>query len=285
VSPATLGSRELILVSTTRFVRVADAVCPHRGAHLGVGGRCEGDTIVCPFHGHRITIGDGADATFRVREYEAVTLGGLVCVRLSSAHDNGFAAMLTELDRDHFFLSGFSMPIRAPAELVIENAFDVAHFGPVHGIRTEPRFRIRPSQTGELAVEGTFWVPPSPWQRRRPGEGARPVPFVARAYSPGLVLSELGGEHPYKVITAATPVANGTCIVRLTVAIPADADGAPPDSALCQYLLEQSRAGIEKDRLVWEHLAPFRRERHTPGDGAVEAFQAFCARFDARASQ
>src|SRR6476620_3932677 len=30
-----------------------DAFCPHLGAHLGHGGRVEGDEIVCPFHAWR----------------------------------------------------------------------------------------------------------------------------------------------------------------------------------------------------------------------------------------
>lgn len=38
--------------------RVFDAYCPHLGAHLGVGGRVNGDGIVCPFHGWRFD-GDG----------------------------------------------------------------------------------------------------------------------------------------------------------------------------------------------------------------------------------
>jgi phenylpropionate dioxygenase-like ring-hydroxylating dioxygenase large terminal subunit len=34
-------------------VYVTDAYCPHLGAHLGYGGRIEGETIRCPFHGWR----------------------------------------------------------------------------------------------------------------------------------------------------------------------------------------------------------------------------------------
>ena len=30
---------------------VADAYCPHLGAHLGVGGKVAGECITCPFHG------------------------------------------------------------------------------------------------------------------------------------------------------------------------------------------------------------------------------------------
>jgi len=32
-------------------VYVADAYCPHLGAHLGVGGEVAGECIKCPFHG------------------------------------------------------------------------------------------------------------------------------------------------------------------------------------------------------------------------------------------
>ena len=31
-------------------VSVLDAFCPHMGAHLGHGGKVEGDGVVCPFH-------------------------------------------------------------------------------------------------------------------------------------------------------------------------------------------------------------------------------------------
>lgn len=40
-------------------VHVADAYCPHNGAHLGVGGTVRGDCIQCPFHHWRYRGGDG----------------------------------------------------------------------------------------------------------------------------------------------------------------------------------------------------------------------------------
>jgi len=34
-------------------VHLFDAYCPHLGAHLGYGGKVDGDDIVCPFHAWR----------------------------------------------------------------------------------------------------------------------------------------------------------------------------------------------------------------------------------------
>src|SRR5690606_37806716 len=37
--------------SASGRVAVFDAYCEHLGAHLGYGGRVEGENLVCPFHG------------------------------------------------------------------------------------------------------------------------------------------------------------------------------------------------------------------------------------------
>ena len=44
--------RELVLFRTeSGEPRVLDAFCPHLGAHLGHGGKVQGESIRCPFHG------------------------------------------------------------------------------------------------------------------------------------------------------------------------------------------------------------------------------------------
>jgi phenylpropionate dioxygenase-like ring-hydroxylating dioxygenase large terminal subunit len=40
------------------IAHVHDAFCPHLGAHLGVGGRVEGNALRCPFHAW-LWAGDG----------------------------------------------------------------------------------------------------------------------------------------------------------------------------------------------------------------------------------
>src|SRR5262245_8998706 len=51
--------RELLLFRTVSgALTVADPHCPHLGAHMGYGGRVEGEALRCPFHGLRFA-GDG----------------------------------------------------------------------------------------------------------------------------------------------------------------------------------------------------------------------------------
>jgi phenylpropionate dioxygenase-like ring-hydroxylating dioxygenase large terminal subunit len=54
VKPLHYFGKDLVLFRTQAgTAQVFEAHCPHLGAHLGYGGRVEGNTLVCPFHGWR----------------------------------------------------------------------------------------------------------------------------------------------------------------------------------------------------------------------------------------
>jgi nitrite reductase/ring-hydroxylating ferredoxin subunit len=50
VSTHQLFGRSLVLWQSDGERHLVDSVCPHLGAHLGVGGRVEDGCLVCPFH-------------------------------------------------------------------------------------------------------------------------------------------------------------------------------------------------------------------------------------------
>lgn len=55
VLPRRVCGRDLVVYrGASGRVHVLDAFCPHVGAHLGHGGRVQGERIVCPFHGWEI---------------------------------------------------------------------------------------------------------------------------------------------------------------------------------------------------------------------------------------
>jgi 3-ketosteroid 9alpha-monooxygenase subunit A len=278
ITPVAAGGRRLVVVRGDDALRVFDGSCPHRGAHLGYGGRVDAGAIVCPFHGKRIRLGAGDGGSLCVREHRSIGFGGMLFALLDDTREHGLEELLERIGADHVFVPGFEVMVRAPAQLVIENAFDEAHFRPVHHVVNDPRFEVLPSEHGEHKIAGTFTVPPSPWQRSG-AAGSVEAPFVARAFSPSLVISHLGGEHPYWIITCATPADDRSSTVRLSLAVPREGDGSAPEAELCRYLLMQSRAGILKDAEIWEHLDVDAPQRLDERDATVAGFRDFCAGF------
>lgn len=282
LTPALIGDTRLVLVRDERGVRAFGADCPHRGAHLAYGGRLEGEGIICPFHGYRIGLGQAGSEGFCVAAHPTLLVGGVVFVRLGAQDDRGFSDAVQALDASHLIVPGFEMPVRVAAELVIENAFDQRHFSSVHHISTYP-FHVETEPAGNLLLRSTFRFPSTGWLKDRQGSAFLEVPFTARTFSPGIIISHLGGDTPYTVMTTATPQPDGSCMIRLAVALPRPQDGPPPNEQFARYLITQSRKGLTDDQVMWEHLSPSAPQRLTRHDHPVEAFQTFCRSFKAAA--
>ena len=276
-----IGDRPLMLVRNGDGIKAYDAVCPHRGANLSVGGILQDCLVACPFHGHKVGLGTASKRGFKVDSLSTIAVGGLVFVRPTKAHENGLAKLLEDLAQSHDIYPGFAINIEVEPNLVIENAFDPTHFRPVHGILNEPTFEIVASENGEFGVQGKFELPISSWQTGSLEQTTVEVPFQATAFSPWVVVSQLQGDHPYWVVTAATPTANGSSIVRLSIALPKDRSDKTSNSEGSGYLLEASRTGLEKDRLVWENLKTRAPHRFLPEDETVVEFQRFCEAYRA----
>jgi hypothetical protein len=274
VTRAAIGEQPLVLVRSGDSLRCFSATCPHRGADLGLGSCAGGEAIICPFHGFRIGLQGPGDHGFHATEFHSLVWGGMIFVRLTDEHENGLMAFLRARYPGQCFVPGFQMPAPIPAELVIENGFDAAHFRTVHGISNEPDFTI--TRMGHaLVAAGVFEISSTQAHSSSTGEAMLRIPYVARAFSPGLIISEMGGIKPYSVVTAATPDAQGGCTIRLTLILPDDDDHLVERS---KYLLEQSRLGLESDRRIWQSIparAPFRA---TERDRSVLAFREFCRR-------
>jgi 3-ketosteroid 9alpha-monooxygenase subunit A len=266
LTPATVGGRALVVLRDGDRIRVADATCPHRGAHLGWGGTVVDGGIRCPFHGRIVGIGEDGRSGHRVRQYATAQVGDLVFVLLDERRDTGLRELLDTLAATHVFVSGFVLPARVGADYVIENVFDAEHFETVHGISRQPRLQVRTGPGGGLLVEGALETPLAATR------------FCAHVISPGLVVTELGpAEQPNVVITGATP-APGGCVIRVAVAVPPDPSGGVPEAQVAQ-LLEDSQTAFRQDLLVWEHLVPGAPQNFDERDGTVVAYRRFCAAF------
>jgi 3-ketosteroid 9alpha-monooxygenase subunit A len=282
LTPVAVGRLPLVLVRGRDGFQAYDAVCPHRGAHLAYGGQLEGDAIRCPFHGHRIGLGEDCGGEFKVRGYRTLSVGGLVFVLFSERHENGFSRLMEQLNDTHFFVQGFTLKANTPAEMVVENGFDRGHFRHVHGLNTDPDLHLAPSDNGELIVEGTFQAGAfdSGWHNDAPDRTSTKIGFLARMFSPNLCVSRLGdGPAHHLVISGATPNGDGSCTIRVSVAAPAGADGRAPSEQAIRALLRDSKLAYEQDMVIWEHRAPDAPSRFHADDDLVIEFHRFCKTF------
>ncbi len=127
---------------------VLDAHCLHLGGHLGVGGKVKGDEIVCPWHNWHWN-GDGSHALIpysrqkckphlRIRSWPAREWYGMLLVW----HDlEGRAALwepppVPEAESGGFYPfhphSRALYRVRVHPQMIVENAADPFHVGPVH---------------------------------------------------------------------------------------------------------------------------------------------------------
>lgn len=278
LTPAVIGGRRLMLARMPDGVRAFSADCPHRGAHLAYGGRLADDAVICPFHGYKVCLGERGGEGFSVAAYPTLNVGGIIFVRLSASHDCGFEPYIQRLMSDHTLVPGFEMPVRVSSELVIENAFDQRHFHTVHHIGTR-QFKVDTEPAGNLLLRSSFNFPATGWLKDKSGSAFLEVPFTARTFSPGIIISQLGGDTPYTVMTTSTPQPDGSCMIRLSLALPHAHYGPTPNTQFASYLLAQSRKGLTDDQLMWENLSPTAPQRLTVHDHPCVAFQEFCRTF------
>lgn len=273
-----VGKRPILLVRTETGVEAYPGICPHRGASLGHGGRLVDGGVVCPFHGLRIGLGckGPTDAGF-VPALPVLDWQGLVLVGPArDHHDAGLSAFVASAEA-WTMVPGFSLVIEAPPRWVIENAFDALHFVPVHGVLSPPPMRGGQRDGGAYVVESRFALPPSPWQT---GRDKIEAPYSARAFSPTLVVAQLDGVRPYRVVTSALDQ-GGHSKVFLSIGLPSGHRTVQSD---IDYLLGQMRAGLEQDRPIWENLDSDHVASFQPGDEAVVGFRAFCGAFEEAAA-
>ena len=281
VVPVDIRGRRLVAVHGDSGWVVCDGTCPHRGAHLGYGGRVDGSVVVCPFHGHRVHVGDDRPALFSVTRYPTLHAAGGLFVLLDDACETGLSGRLLALSRTHYVKPAFQRTLSIPAEYVIENVVDADHFSAVHALTRRPRLSVFEDDAGVLRVEGCFdMVRPNRWQVGETADTTAQARFSAEVFSPTVVVSELGSaDAPNVVITAATPTADGGCVARVTVALPRRRESGAPTVGELSSLVSGSRTAFDQDAVIWDHLDTSVTPKYTEGDELVRAYRAYCQRF------
>lgn len=157
-----LGIDLIVWRSSGGEIRVFSAYCEHLGAHLGHGGRVEGDTVICPFHGWEwgsdgrntcIPYQDKPNRARKIPSFPAVERNESIYMW----HDVGGRDPLfdvpdifddlfdDEFTKDDYYSAWPKATIHEESlalhpQFVIENGVDYAHFQFVHRAASTPEF-------------------------------------------------------------------------------------------------------------------------------------------------
>ena len=139
-------------------VSVMDAYCEHLGAHLGYGGRVEGDSIRCPFHGWQWNT-EGRNVCIpyekrpnrgrRITVYPVVERNASIYIWYDAEGrepffdvPDVFASFNDSSTEDDYYPQQrlFEQRHEMHPQYVMENGVDVEHFRYVHGTPINPIF-------------------------------------------------------------------------------------------------------------------------------------------------
>jgi len=284
-----MGEDLVVYRTRSGVVRVVEPYCPHLGAHLGYGGRIEGEDIVCPFHhfafdasGKCVRTGYGTrPPVARLVQREVREVNGAIIVW----HHAGGAAPSWEIPAHS--TDGFPSPFRQCSTLVdhpqevVENAVDIGHIGPLHGYRNA---RVRRPFEGH----GPSFTVAAAGQRELPLAGPVEVVFDIVVHGLGHIwvnaaIPRLRAAAVFQAMP--TPLDPLHVEIRFSVAVRAGVDPAGSRARLLLSRLLTVGLGpvFRRDQMqdypVWEHKVYVEQPRLALGDGPIPAYRRWAQQF------
>lgn len=267
---------------------LADAYCPHLGAHLGHGGAIEGETIRCPFHRWRFE-GEGGrcvEIPYSDKVPPRARLGALPVRELNGAiyafHDpsGGPPWELPELDEEGWTARRTVRwrDLRTHPQEVFENTVDTAHIGPIHAGRAATIVGKPSFDRERMEIDIEF---------QAPGDVVG-MPGVVNDVQLHVSLRGLGwvavDTHVRNVGVRARQRIHVTPVDRETVDIRAVVQVRPTDDPafteeLARIFYDAYVEDFAKDFPIWENKRYLARPLLAKGDGPIGAYRKWCTQF------
>jgi 3-ketosteroid 9alpha-monooxygenase subunit A len=258
-----------------------DAHCPHLGAHLGYGGRVEGNDIICPFHAWRFGASGrctevpyasripprAAVHAYRVQEHSGMIVayfGG------NDSEPDYEVPVIEELGDEAWTpLQRAQIEIATQPREVIENIADLAHFLPVHNTLIDDF---------EVIIDG-----PRATQRSL-GRGhnleGEPIPVlsVATYHGPAIQFTRLQWAYDMILINSHIPIEDNRLLLRFGVVLKAGKGVTLPSEVLDAHVAA-ARDGYFEDVAIWENKRWRDQPLLTDGDGPIADVRKWYASF------
>jgi phenylpropionate dioxygenase-like ring-hydroxylating dioxygenase large terminal subunit len=295
VRPLRYFGRDLVLFrSASGAAALLDAFCPHLGAHLGHGGKVDGESLRCPFHAWAwARDGRCADIPYasrippRLREspglhvYPLVERNQILWAWYHPANEKPpFEVIeLPQLsDPDWAPLDRYVWRFRSNPQEIAENGVDPAHFRYVHRMDAVPE--------GETSYDGVVRRSLVEGPRTCVDPAGRERHFRARVETvqngAGQKWTRLSGLAETLLFTLVTPIDAQEVELRFAFThrrVPADSF----EAKLVRESIASTVSGVEDDIRIWENKVHQSRPLLCDGDGPIPAFRRYFSQFYATA--
>ncbi len=283
VQPMRYFGKDLVLFRTEDGApKVLDAFCPHLGAHLGYGGKVEGDSIKCPFHAWKFNgAGECTDIPYAkkippkaqmecwsVREVNSLVL---VWHDIDKRPPQWDVPTLVEFSGD----DAWAEPVRREWKLrthnqeMAENAVDTAHFKYLHGTVNYPDARVE--------AHNEIFHMKSPTTMTTPGgevEGF--VESISHGF--GFSYNRFTGLVETLLMGNVTPIDDEYVHVWFTFTLK-KLGGRDITKGVGRAFVAEISRQLEQDAPVWENKVFFERPVLCDGDGPIAKMRKWGKQF------
>jgi len=280
VMPMRWFGRDLVLYRTeSGQAVVADAHCPHMGAHLGYGGVVDREGIRCPFHSWRFDTDGRCDqvpyATRAVQPRTGVASWPVheTCGLILVHHDEAGRAPTWHMpDVEEWGAPGWlgyttcSWKIRMHVQELAENIPDTVHFLYVHTVPAMP--------DADVETDGHVYRQVTSGKI----DGVEVWRTTQEAFGLGLVWLHGDGPMRYKFLTATTPIDAEHVELRLLF-LSYEGEGATEVSEASRQAIQATIENTGRDVPIWEHKVYRDRPPLVPGDGPIGLLRSWASQF------
>jgi len=285
--PLRYFGKDLVLFRTqSGEIALLDAFCPHLGAHLGHGGRVEGEEIACPFHAWRF----GTDGLCKavpyakrmpkqasLRRWPTKVLADFV---FAWHHPAGEPPQwdIPDVIPEWGTAEDWRNPewtdwtrrewtVRSCNQELAENAVDTAHFRYLHGTTNIPQ--------SELSLEGPVMRVASPAGMTTP-RGEVPGHIESKSHGFGCGFVRFTGIVETLNVVCTTPIDESTVHLRFNFMV--KKMGGMETNVGKAFVSEVARQ-VEQDIPIWENKVHLGRPSLCDGDGPIALFRRWAEQF------
>ncbi len=283
VVPLRYFEKDLVLFRTESGAPgLLDAHCPHLGAHLGHGGKVEGESIACPFHDWRFgPTGECTDIPYANKQprnssvpcWPLREVNGL----LMTWHDTAGRQPMWEVpelpEYGHEEWTDYvtrRWTIKTCNQEMAENAVDKAHFHYLHGTREMPETKYAETDGILLKTQST-----TPMQTPMgPVDGL----VTVDAYGFGFTTTRFTGLAETLLVNSVTPIENGLVDCRFAFSV-RKTYGATVARGIGKAFVAEVSRQLEQDIPIWENKVFLPRPVICDGDGPIGLFRTWARQF------